>query len=425
MIGIYKIKSVHARMVLDSRGNPTVEAEVRLPTAKGVAAVPSGASTGSHEARELRDGGRRFGGLGVNKAITNITGPIARALHGRDASSQADIDLLLIHLDGTPDKSKLGANALLAASLACARAAAEASHVPLYAYLQRLTKRPPVLPIPFANVLNGGRHGDNDLPFQEIMLVPNAKSFWEATQILAETYHALKALLAKKYGRGHGATLVGDEGGFSPPVRAPEDALNLLVKAAHVAGHAGRVRFAMDCAASEFYRSGFYYTPGRMDGRRLAAKYLYLIEKYAIISIEDPFAEDDYESWEALVPSVRRRCQVVGDDLTVSQPDRIHRAILSHRCTALLLKPNQIGTLTEAVAAATLARVHGWNVMVSHRSGETEDAFIADLAVALGCGQIKLGAPARADRTAKYNRLLRLEDEHGRLPYATFSLPAP
>ncbi len=394
---------------------------MRLATATGRASVPSGASTGSHEAVELRDGGRAFGGLGVQEAIANIEGPIARALLHKDASSQLDIDCLLSALDGTPNKARLGANATLAVSLACARAAAAASHLPLHAYLARFTRRPPLLPIPFANVLNGGKHGGNALPFQEFMLVPKAARFGDAVRIVAETYHAFKRRVVKQFGAAAG--LVGDEGGFSPPVTTPEEALDLLVRACHEAGHAGSVRFAMDCAASEFYRGGFYHIPEKADAAKLMSRYLRLIERYRLCSIEDPFAEDDFAAWETFVPAVRRRCQVVGDDLTVTNPGRIHDAVLNGRCTALLLKPNQIGTLTEAVSAATLARAHGWNVMVSHRSGETEDAFIADLAVALGCGQIKLGAPARADRTAKYNQLLRLADEHPKMRYARFALP--
>ena len=407
------IKAIRAREILDSRGYPTLEVQLMTDHFVGVASVPEGASRGKHEAKELRDGGKRYSGLGVRKAIEKIHTVIAPILIGIDCSRQHEIDSLLIKKDGSQDKHRLGANAILAVSLACAQAAAAARGLPLYEYLAGFpqlngVKKTNILPRPYFNVINGGKHADNRLSVQEFMIVPHLKTFRENLRAGAEVYHTLRWILEKKYGKG--ATAVGDEGGFAPPqLRKTEDVLQLLNTAIAKAGYHGKVDLALDCAASTFFRQGKY----DLDGRKLSAAqllqyYQHLIEKYKLISIEDPFQEEDFASFARL----RResKVQVVGDDLTVTNPERIQQAIDAKSCNCLLLKVNQIGTLTEALTAAKLAFDNGWKVMVSHRSGETEDTFIADLAVALGCGQIKAGAPCRGERVAKYNRLLLIEE---------------
>jgi len=424
----FSIVRVQGREILDSRGNPTVEADVHLVNGvMGRAAVPSGASTGVHEAVELRDKAKAYGGNGVLKAVANINGPIAKRLAGMDCRKQRDIDHALLALDGTKNKAKLGANAILAVSIAASRAAAQAEGIDYYAYLAKLAHTQPCLPIPFCNVINGGKHAAGKLKPQEFMIVPTgARSFSEATQMASETYHVLQALLKEKYGAA--ATHVGDEGGFAPPLASAEEALDLLVAAVKKAGYDKKIVFALDPAASELYTNGRYDVgAGPIEGEQLVAYWKSLLKKYPIISLEDPFEQDDFLSWRMLVDDLRkerRAIQVVGDDLTVSNPARIQQAIDEKLCTSLLLKVNQIGTLTEALEAAHIARAAGWNVMVSHRSGETEDPFIADLATALGCGQIKLGAPCRTDRVAKYNQLLRIEEKLGkRARYARFTPP--
>ncbi len=407
------ITTIRSRELLDSRGNPTIEVDVTVNKHKYTAAVPSGASTGTHEALELRDkNSKRYGGKGVLTAVKNVEHKIAPLLVGKlECTVQSEIDQAMLNADNTPNKSKLGANAILGVSLACARAGAEESGKELYEYINSLLPvkhRPKLsLPRPFFNVINGGMHAGNSLPFQEFMISPKTKTFREALRIGAEVYHTLKGIIEKKYGKL--ATNVGDEGGFAPPIRTAEEGLELLVKAIKVAGYSRKVDVAMDCAASEFYKKGSYYAPGKMTSGQLVNYYLKLIKKYPIISIEDPFEQEDFHSYAEL--RKKSGIQVVGDDLTVTNVARIKTAIQEKSCNCLLLKVNQIGTLTEALDAVALAYSAGWKVMVSHRSGETEDTFIADLAVGIGCGQIKSGAPCRGERTAKYNRLIRIEEE--------------
>lgn len=412
------IDRVHAREVLDSRGNPTVEAEVCLSSGVfGTAIVPSGASTGKHEAVELRDGDDAYRGKGVLKAISNVNVRIHRKLKGMDARKQSDIDAALCSLDKTTNKAKIGANATLAASLATARAVAAENGQELYEYLVKITGQKPFLPLPFANILNGGKHAEGGSAIQEFMLVPvGATSFAEATQMVVETNMALHDLVRERYGVY--ATRVGDEGGVAPAIRDPEEALAFIQIAIKKAGYKDKISIALDAAASEFFKDGKYnmaesvYVP-----EELVRYWAKLIERYGIISLEDPFDQDDTLSWNMLLHRLRIAklpVQVVGDDLTVTNPERITMSVTEQLCNSLLLKVNQIGTLSEALDAAQKARDAGWTIMVSHRSGETEDAFIADLAVALGCGQIKIGAPVRGERTAKYNRLLRIEDYLGK-----------
>lgn len=424
----FLIKDIHAREILDSRGNPTVECDVLLVCgARGRAAVPSGVSTGKHEAVELRDGTKAYGGRGVQRAVVNLNVAIARFLLGKDSRNQAQIDKLMLEIDGTPNKAVLGANAILAASIAVSRAAANAKRQEYYEYLCTLTGEEPKLPIPFCNVINGGKHAAGRLKPQEFMIVPTgATSFAEAAEMVVETYHVLADLLKERYGAA--ATHVGDEGGFAPPLDTAEEALDLLLAAIKKVGYDDKVVIALDPAASELYVDGNYDVGnGAEEPEQIVEFWHHLLAEYPIVSLEDPFEQDDFLSWHMLrdrLQRERRQVQVVGDDLTVTNTTRIQRAIDEQLCNALLLKVNQVGTLTEAIAAAKLAKTAGWNVMVSHRSGETEDPFIADLAVALGCGQIKLGAPCRSDRTAKYNQLLRIEEHLGkRARYAIFSAP--
>ncbi len=408
----FSIEKVIAEEILDSRGNPTVECTVFTKTSKGTDAVPSGASIGKFEAKELRDGGKRYGGLGVRKAVENVK-KIALKIKGMDCRKQGEIDRLMIDLDGTCDKSKLGANAILSVSLATARAAANTARVPLYKYLANFTKSKKfILPIPFSNVVNGGRHAANNLKFQEFMLVSNKfSSFASAIEAEAEIYHELKKMIIKKYGKQ--SANVGDEGGFAPNIETPEEVLNLLEKAVEETGYKRKVSFAIDAAASEFYneKKQKYSLEKSYSTSELLDYYLQLVKSYPIVSIEDPFEQGDFDSCSELTK--KAGIQIVGDDLLVTNVCRIKTAIRKKACNCLLLKVNQIGTLTEAICAAQLALKNKWKVMVSHRSGETSDSFIADLAVALSCGQIKAGAPDRSDRVAKYNQLLRIEEELG------------
>jgi enolase len=404
------IRAVHARQILDSRGNPTVEVEVALESgASGRAAVPSGASTGVHEALELRDGGEAFGGKGVTRAVENVNGEIAAAVRGIDAGDQRALDERLIELDGTPNKGRLGANAILGVSLAAAKAAAEEAGVSLYRHLGGEEAR--TLPVPMLNVINGGAHAQNSIDLQEFMLVPaGAPTFSEALRIGAEVFHALKALLHE---RGF-ATAVGDEGGFAPDLASSEEAIEAVLEAAERAGHRERVAIALDPAATELYEDGRYRFEGREEiGDGMVQYVARLAERYPIASVEDGLAEDDWTSWQALTEVAGSSVQLVGDDIFVTNPERLRRGIEEGVGNAILIKVNQIGTLTETLDTMALAREAGYACVMSHRSGETEDTTIADLAVATNCGQIKTGAPSRTDRVAKFNQLLRIEEELG------------
>ena len=419
------VSKVYARSVYDSRGNPTVEVE--LTTEKGVfrSIVPSGASTGVHEALEMRDGDKsKWMGKGVLHAVKNVNDVIAPAFvkANIDVKDQKAVDDFLISLDGTANKSKLGANAILGVSMAAARAAAAEKNVPLYQHLADLSKSktsPYVLPVPFLNVLNGGSHAGGALALQEFMIAPTgAKTFAEAMRIGSEVYHNLKSLTKKRYGASAGN--VGDEGGVAPNIQTAEEALDLIVDAIKAAGHDGKVKIGLDCASSEFFKDGKYDLDFKnpesdkskwLTGVELADMYHSLMKRYPIVSIEDPFAEDDWEAWSHFFKTAG--IQIVADDLTVTNPARIATAIEKKAADALLLKVNQIGTLSESIKAAQDSFAAGWGVMVSHRSGETEDTFIADLVVGLRTGQIKTGAPARSERLAKLNQLLRIEEELG------------
>jgi enolase len=410
-----QIEHVHARQILDSRGNPTVEVELSLRSgAWGRAAVPSGASTGEFEATELRDGGAQWMGKGVSKAVENVNGEIAAAVRGQDASSQAALDRMLITLDGTPDKSRLGANAILAVSLAAAHAAAAEERLPLWRYLGGESAH--VLPVPMMNVLNGGAHADNRVDFQEFMIVPvGGDTFERALQIGVEVFHHLKQTL---HARGL-STAVGDEGGFAPDLDSNEQALEVLVEAIGAAGYVPgeQVAIALDPAVSELYRDGAYEL--EHEGRTLTAAELSdcwadLVSRYPIVSLEDGMAEEDWSGWSTLTDRLGGQLQLVGDDLFVTNAERLKRGIEMGVANSILIKVNQIGTLTETLAAISMAREAGYTAVMSHRSGETEDVTIADLAVATGCGQIKTGAPSRTDRVAKYNQLLRIEEALGR-----------
>jgi enolase len=415
------IDGIVAREILDSRGNPTVEVEVFLMRGvRGRAAVPSGASTGVHEALELRDGDKgRYSGKGVLKAVANVNDVIAGELVGWDAADQAGIDARLLELDGTPNKGKLGANAMLGVSLAAAHAAANALHLPLYRYIGGVHAH--VLPVPMMNILNGGKHAMDGPDLQEFMVMPvGAPTFAEAVRWGSEVYHALKAVLKTK---GY-STSVGDEGGFAPSLKANVEAIEVILEAIEKAGYqpGEQVRIALDPAASEFFEDGKYVLQkeGRtLTGAEMVDFYADWVEKYPIISIEDGLAEDDWDSWVLMMDRLGGRVQIVGDDLLVTNVARVGKAIELGACNSLLCKVNQIGTLTEAIAAVQLAQRAGWTAVVSHRSGETEDATIGDLAVALNTGQIKTGAPCRSDRVAKYNQLIRIEqDLDGQAVYA-------
>lgn len=410
------IKNIKAREILDSRGNPTVEVEVISDAAFARASAPSGASTGTHEALELRDGGKRYNGEGVLKAVKNVNNPLASRIIGTDAKNQAAIDHEMIALDGTPNKSKFGANALLPISMAVCKAGALEKGLPLYRHIASLAGvKEFILPVPSFNIINGGKHADNELSFQEFMILPiGARSFSEALRMGAEVYHILKKDIHKKYGKG--TTNVGDEGGFAPEqFNKVKEPLRMITKAISELGYDKRIKLGMDAAASEFFRRGAYYVDGRkLTSHQLMKKYIRLIDEYPIASIEDPFDQEDFESFSLLTKEVGERVQIVGDDLLVTNVARIEKASQEGACDALLLKVNQIGTVSEALEAGILAQRKGWGVMVSHRSGETEDSFIADLAVGLKAGQIKSGAPCRGERLAKYNQLLRIEEELGK-----------
>lgn len=413
-----KITRVWAREVLDSRGNPTVEAEVAAGDVLVTAIAPSGASTGTHEALELRDGGNRYGGKGVMNVVRNVREVIAPALVGMDVQDLRAIDRRMIELDGTPNKSKLGANGTVAVSLAVARAGAEVKCIPLH---EHLTAGSHILPVPMMNIVNGGKHAGSKLKIQEFMVSPaGAPTFAEALRTGAEVYQALRKKLKDAYGPG--AINIGDEGGFAPPLDSTDQALEVIVGAIEAAGYVpGKdVYLAMDAAASEFYEDGVYVVDGkRLTPGELADMYAGLRSKYPLISLEDPFMEDDFETMAEMTKKMGSKLQLVGDDLFVTNPQRLKMGIDRKAGNALLLKVNQIGTVSEAMDAAAMARKADYAVMVSHRSGESEDTSIADIAVALGCGQIKTGAPARAERTAKYNRLLRIEEALGsRAKYA-------
>jgi enolase len=402
------IAGLAAREILDSRGNPTIEVEVLLEDGTiGRAAVPSGASTGAFEAVEKRDGGERYGGKGVEKAVAAVTEDIAPEIVGLEATEQRLVDQVLVDLDGTPDKSRLGANAILGVSLAVARAAADASELPLFRYVGGSHAH--LLPVPMMNILNGGAHADTNVDIQEFMIAPvGATTFRDALRWGAEVYHALKAVLK---GRGL-STGLGDEGGFAPDLPTNREALDLIVEAIGKAGLAPGtdVALALDAAATEFFDDGAYQFEGAArSSADMAAYYDELLTSYPIVSLEDPLAEDDWSGWQHLTASIGQRVQIVGDDLFVTNPERIARGVRESAANALLVKVNQIGTLSETLDAVDLAHRNGFRCMMSHRSGETEDTTIADLAVATNCGQIKAGAPARSERVAKFNQLLRIE----------------
>jgi enolase len=409
-----QIEQVHARQILDSRGNPTVEVELSVKSgAWGRAAVPSGASTGEFEATELRDGGTAWMGKGVSRAVENVNTEIANAVRGMDASAQAALDRTLISLDGTANKSRLGANAILAVSLAAAHAAAAEQRLPLWKYLGGDTAH--VLPVPMMNVLNGGAHADNSVDFQEFMIVPvGARSFSEGLRMATEVYHNLKRTLHE---RGLG-TAIGDEGGFAPNLSSNEEALEVLMAGIRAAGYipGEQIAIALDPASSELYEGGSYKLAS--EGRSLSAEelgdyWVDVVNRYPVISLEDGMAEEDWAGWASLTQKLGQRIQLVGDDIFVTNTERLKRGIDQSVGNSILIKVNQIGTLTETLAAIRMAREAGYTAVMSHRSGETEDVTIADLAVATGCGQIKTGAPSRTDRVAKYNQLLRIEEALG------------
>ncbi len=408
------IKQVRARQILDSRGNPTVEVDIRLESgASGRAAVPSGASTGEHEAVELRDGGDAFGGKGVLRAVENINGEIVDAIIGRDAADQAGLDRFLIELDGTETKSRLGANAILAVSLAVARARAAHAGLPLWWYW-RQENTSPVLPMPMLNVLNGGVHADNTVDFQEYMIVPvGADTFARALQMSAETYQHLKGELRSR----HLGTSVGDEGGFAPSLDSNMAPLELLLAAINSAGYrpGEDIAIALDPASSEFYSDGAYHLSGEptLTSEELVNYLEQLLDRYPIVLLEDGMAENDWQGWKLITERLGQRVQLVGDDIFVTNPAILRRGIDEHIANSILIKLNQIGTVTETLETIKLAREAGYRAVISHRSGETEDTFIADFVVATGVGQIKTGAPARSERVAKYNQLLRIEEELG------------
>ena len=404
------IDAVIAREILDSRGNPTVEVEVGLDDGTVArAAVPSGASTGAFEAVELRDGGERYGGKGVEKAVLAVEDEIAPEILGFDAAEQRLIDQVMIDLDGTPNKERLGANAILGVSLAVAKAAADSAGLPLFRYVGGPNAH--VLPVPMMNILNGGSHTDSDVDIQEFMIAPiGAESFREALRMGAEVYHALKSVL-KKEGL---ATGLGDEGGFAPNLPSNRTALDLIATAIEKAGYAvgSDIALALDVAASEFFEDGVYtFEKSTKTAAEMSAYYASLVADYPLVSIEDPLNEDDWDGWKTLTDAIGDKVQIVGDDLFVTNPERLARGIESATANALLVKVNQIGSLTETLDAVALAHRNGYRCMMSHRSGETEDVTIADLAVATDAGQIKTGAPARSERVAKYNQLLRIEEE--------------
>ena len=406
-----KIKDIKAREILDSRGNPTVEVELITENGLFLASVPSGASVGRYEAKEIRDGEDRYRGKGVLEAIRNIEKTITPNLKDIEINSQRQVDEILISIDGTKDKSNLGANAILPISMAICRALASAKNTPLYRYIDEIYETAfkgevLKLPTPCFNIINGGSHAGNNLDFQEFMIIPQLESFSLNLQAGSEIYHNLKDVLKKDFGKD--AINVGDEGGFAPNLNLAEEALDLTIRAIGISGYRDRVNIALDVAASEFYKNGKY---GMRSRDEMVQYYLELIEKYPITSIEDPFNEDDFEGFSILTGRSGKEVDIIGDDLLVTNIERIEIAQKKEACNGLLLKVNQIGTVTEALEAAKLARLNNWKIMVSHRSGETNDDFIADLAVGISADYIKSGAPARGERVVKYNRLLKIEDE--------------
>ncbi len=408
------IEDVRARQILDSRGNPTIEVEVFVGKAKGVAMAPSGASKGSEEALELRDGGREFHGKGVMKAVNNVRKIIAPAIRGMDVREQEKIDRKMIEIDATPNKRVLGANACIATSIACCKCAAMAMEREVYEYLNEHSS---LIPIPFMNVINGGAHAGNDLYIQEHMIAPvGAKSFSEAMRMGSEIYHTLKKKIEKKFGKT--AINVGDEGGFAPPISKSEDALDLIMDAIEENGYGKEVKLAIDSAATSFHEDGLYVMERKMSSGELVDYYVEMARNYPLISIEDAFDEEDWDAFAELTSKIGDKVQIVGDDIFVTNPRRLRRGINGKICNALLLKPNQIGTLSEAIEVAKICHENGYGIMVSHRSGDTCDDFIADLAVAINAGQIKSGAPARGERVAKYNRLMKIEEEMEKSEYA-------
>jgi enolase len=410
-----KIKKIKAREILDSRGNPTVEVELETDFGKFSASVPSGASKGKYEAVELRNGGKRFNGMGVLKAVKNVNEIIGPKLIGMDPTKQKEIDDLMIKLDGTENKSKLGANAICPVSLVVCKAGAAFDNLPLWKYINKIYGGRISIDLPSAcfNIINGGAHAGNDLDFQEFMVCPKGKSFSENLRIGSEIYHKLKEIISKKYGKL--ATNLGDEGGFAPPIKDPEIAIKLILEAAKILNYQNKISIILDVAASQFFDGKKYKTKiGSFSGKELANFYFKLIKKYPIEGIEDPFAQDDFESWQhfkSKIKNQKSKILIIGDDLTVTNPKRIKMAKEKGLCNAIIAKINQIGTLTEAMEAVKLAKSFGWKIMVSHRSGETTDDFIADFAVGIGADFIKSGAPARGERVAKYNRLLKIEEE--------------
>jgi len=420
------ITGVHGREIIDSRGNPTVEVDITTSQGTYTASVPSGASTGAYEAVELRDGGSRFMGKGVLKAVENVNTVLADAVKGLDVADQGAVDEAMLKADGTPNKGNVGANAILGISLAASKAGAAAKGVPLWKHYADIAGNPTpdVLPVPCFNVINGGEHAGNKLAFQEFFVIPTgAENFSEAMQIGCEVFHNLKKVIKGKFGGD--ATLIGDEGGFAPPCDV-ESGLDMIMEATEAAGYLDKVTLGLDVASSEFIVEGEnaydldFKTTGagkdaslKLTGDELIAFYKKMIEKYPIVTIEDPFDQDDWDNWSKFCKDVGTDVQIVGDDLTVTNPVKIHEAIKLGSANCLLLKVNQIGTVTESIDAVKLSKQNGWGVMTSHRSGETEDSYIADLAVGLSTGQIKTGAPCRGERTAKYNQLLRIEAELG------------
>lgn len=410
-----KITQIIAREVLDSRGNPTVAATAYAGNLSASAMVPSGASTGTYEALELRDKDARYNGKGVLKAVGNVNNVLAKRLFGEDPTQQREIDNIMINLDGTDNKTKLGGNSMLAVSMAVCRLGAIAKGIPLYQYIAQLSGRKAFqLPVPQLNVVNGGKHAGQENDIQEHSIMPvGAKSFAEGLRMSTEVYHTLKDLLKAKFGAT--GVLIGDEGGFAPPIRSVFERLEVMTQAIEKAGYKGQIKIALDCASSEFHRDGKYNIAGKLySSGELVDFYSELCEKFDVISIEDGMAEDDWAGWTELTKKLGRKVQIIGDDLTVTNVKRIKQAIQKKAMNSLLLKLNQIGTVSEAIDAANLAFSQKWTVVVSHRSGETEDSFIADTVVGLQANQSKFGAPARSERTAKYNRLMEIEAELGK-----------
>jgi len=406
------IKNIKAREILDSRGEPTVEVELTTNAGIFLASVPSGVSRGKYEAEELRDGGKRYQGKGVLKAVKNVNKILGPKIKGKNEKDQENIDQILIKLDGTKNKSNFGANAILPISIATCRAGAKAKNIPLFKYISQYfgNSSREVLPQAAFNIINGGAHAGNELDIQEFMIIPQAKKFQVNLQIASEIYHILKEILKKKYGSQ--ATNIGDEGGFAPPISQTKEALDLIMKAIKLAGYQDKIKIGLDCAASQLFKDKSYHLDQTIfikDG--LLKFYQSLVKKYPILFIEDPFAQEDWQNFKEITKKLGKNIAIIGDDLLTTNPERIREAQKKKVCNGLILKPNQIGTITEALEAAKLAKSYGWKIMVSHRSGETNDDFIADLAVGISADFIKAGAPARGERVAKYNRLLKIEQE--------------